>query len=105
MPIHSATLTTDGTTTIQVLPDDRSRRWYVIQNRATDAQEIGPSTLTGGGDGLFLSPDAMGDGSGGRLEVRQGHENDKTPCHAVYAYGQGSGGSLQVIWATEDSTD
>lgn len=104
MPIHSATITTDGTTTVVLLPDDKSRRWYVIQNRSSDALVVGGAAFAHP-DGLYLSPDAVGNGSGGRLEVSQGHENDKTPCHAVRGYGEGSGGNVQVIWATEDSTD
>jgi len=104
LPIHSATITTDGTATFDLLPDDKARRWYVIQNRSSDATVVGGAAFVYP-DGLYLAPDALGNGAGGRLEVKQGHENDKTPCHAVRCYGEGSGGEVKVIWATEDSTD
>lgn len=109
MPIHSTTITFDGTAHQQILPDDKSRRWYIIQNYSMDNLIVGGAAYDGDGDGLVLNAQyavgAAAPANGGTLEVRQGHENDKTPCHAVRGFVEGSGGDVKVIWATEDSTD
>lgn len=107
MPIHSASIQVSDTAPEQLLPDDKARRWYVVQNRASSAVAIGGASMASAMDGLYLAIEGVDAGTGGTLEVRQGHENDKTPCHAVYALcdGVGVSGPVQVIWATEDSTD
>ena len=112
MPIRSITITFDGNSAQQLLPDDKSRRWYVIQNASMENLIIGGEAFPVDGatsDGLILNAQyavgAASPANGGTLEVTQSHENDKTPCHAVRGFVEGSGGDVKVIWATEDSTD
>lgn len=104
MPIHSAQVAVNDTGATEVLPEDRNRRWYVVQNRTGAGVFIGGETLASP-DGLYLSSDDASNGASDRFYVGQGHENDKTPCHAVWALCDGSSGPLQVTWATEDATD